>query len=428
MPDKNTLKHTSYWLETVEKSAFQSPGGLPGEVDVAIIGGGYTGLSCARTLAKSGMRVAVLECATIGWGASSRNAGITGCGLKASMRTIIQRYGSTYGQIFWQKSLDALDLVRELVEVEGIDCDLNSQGDLCVAFKPSHYTGFESRAEWHAAHLGHNLRLIPPAELRSEIGSDAFYGGILDEHGAGVNPARLVYGLAEVAQKYGAQLFELTGVNRVEEKSSGYLLQTQRGSLKADQILVATNGYTDQLVPGLSSKIFPGGSYSIVTAPLGAELQAEISPKGRVFWDSKWFLNYFRLTPDGCLLWGGRNNLSTDLDLEKSASQLRKGMLRAFPQLDQVQITHAWTGQLGLTFDLMPHIGRNRGIYYAFGYGGHGLHAALLLGREVAHIMSGATDSSPFMDIPHKTYFFYRRKPWFLPLVARYYQFTDWIS
>lgn len=428
MPDKNTLKHTSYWLETVEKSAFQSPGELPGEVDVAIIGGGYTGLSCARTLAKSGMRVAVLERETIGWGASSRNAGITGCGLKASMRTIIQRYGTAYGKIFWQKSLEALDIIRELVEVEGVDCNWTSPGDLCVAYKPSHYDGFKSRAEWHAAHLGHQLRLIPPAELRSEIGSDAFFGGILDEHGAGLNPARLVFGLAMVAQKYGAQLFESAGVNLVEEKSAGYVLHTRLGSVKADQILVATNGYTDQLVPGLASKIFPGGSYSIVTAPLGADLQAEISPNGRVFWDSKWFLNYFRLTPDGRLLWGGRNNLSTGLDLEKSASLLRKGMLRAFPQLEKVQITHAWTGQLGLTFDLMPHIGRRGDIYYAFGYGGHGLHTAILLGKEVAQLMSGAIVESPFMEIPHKTYFFYRGKPWFLPLVARYYQFKDWIS
>lgn len=428
MPEKSALKHSSYWLEYLEKPGFQSPGALPGEVDVAIIGGGYTGLSCARTLAKSGMRVAVFERETIGWGASSRNAGITGCGLKAGMHSIIQRYGNTYGQIFWQKSLEALDLIRELVEIEGIDCDWTSQGDLCVAYKPSHYAGFQSRAEWHAVHLGHRLRLIPPAELRSEIGSEAFYGGILDEHGAGLNPARLVFGLARVAQKYGAQLFEATGVSRIEEQSPGFLLQTQRGSVRADQILVATNGYTDQLVPGLGSKIFAGGSYSIVTEPLSPELQAEISPNGRVFWDSKWFLNYFRLTPDGRLLWGGRNNLSTSLDLDDSARQLSEGILRAFPQLKDVRITHSWTGQLGLTFDLMPHIGRVGGIYYAFGYGGHGLHTALLLGKEVAQILTGELKTSPFMEIRHKTYFFYRGKTWFLPLAARYYQFKDWIS
>lgn len=147
-----------------------------------------------------------------------------------------------------------------------------------------------------------------------------------------------------------------------------------------------------------------------------------------MFWDSKWFLNYFRITPGGRLLWGGRNNLSTTLDLDESARILQSEMMRAFPQLENVPVTNTWTGQLGITFDLMPHIGRVRDVHYAFGFGGHGLHTALYLGRELAQLLTGEKTSSPFADIPHQTYFFYRNEPWFMPLAVQYYRLRDWIT
>jgi glycine/D-amino acid oxidase-like deaminating enzyme len=360
--------------------------------------------------------------------------------LKAGAPKIFKAYGEDYGRKFWQASLEAIDLIKELVQEEGIDCDFQQNGDLCVAFKPSHYENFKAKSEWHRKNLGHALRLVPPAELRAEIGSDAYFGGIVDEHGAGLHPAKLVFGLAQVAAKYGAQLIEECGVFKIEKLPAGYRLHTMKGEITAQNVLVATNGYTDKLLPGLKPRIFAGGSYSIVTAPLSADLQAEISPKSRMFWDSKWFLNYFRLTPGGRLLWGGRNNLSTQLDLNESARMLRAGMLRAFPQLADIPIEYTWTGQLGLTFDLMPHIGRigdriggcigDRidGIFYALGYGGHGLHSALFLGREVAQILLGEKASSPFIEIPHQTYFFYRSEPWFLPLAALNFRIRDWLS
>jgi len=170
------------------------------------------------------------------------------------------------------------------------------------------------------------------------------------------------------------------------------------------------------------------GSYSIVTEPLSTGAQGEISPRQRMFWDSKWFLNYFRLTPDGRLLWGGRNNLSTTLDVRESARILRGEMVRTFPQLKEVPVTHTWTGQLGLTFDLMPHIGRVKGVHYVFGFGGHGLHAALYLGREIGQMLSGEKGSSPFAEIKHQRVFFYRNKPWFLPLAVQYFRFRDRLS
>jgi len=402
---------------------------LPESADIAIIGSGYTGLSAARTLAKSGASVVVLERETIGWGASSRNGGITGCGLKAGAQTIFKRYGEKYGHLFWQASLDAVDLVKELVEVDGIDCDFQQDGELCVAYKPSHFEGFAAEIEWNKRVLDHELHLIPPSELKHAIGSPAFYGGLLDDHGACLHPAKLVFGLAELVASQGVTLCERAGVTRIEKTSAGYQLHTQRGMLRTKEVILATNGYTDDLSPGLNRKTFPVGSYCIVTEPLSEEIQREISPKGHVFWDSKWFLNYFRLTPDGRMLWGGRNDLSTTLDVTRSAQILQKQMVRAFPQLAEVGITHTWTGQLGLTFDLMPNIGRlDDGIHYAVGYCGHGLHTALYLGREIAQVLSGKKTSSPFMEIPHQTYFFYRDNAWFLPFAAYFYRLKDWLS
>ena len=170
------------------------------------------------------------------------------------------------------------------------------------------------------------------------------------------------------------------------------------------------------------------GSYVVVTEPLPIEVKKEISPKGHMFWDSKWFLNYFRITPDGRLLWGGRNNLSTNLDLHESARILTVQMRRAFPQLRDVPVTHSWTGQLGLTFDLMPHVGRVRGVHYVFGYGGHGLSLATYLGAEMGKLLTGEISASPFAEVPHQTMFFYRNDPWFLPFAAWYYRFLDWRS
>jgi glycine/D-amino acid oxidase-like deaminating enzyme len=181
-------------------------------------------------------------------------------------------------------------------------------------------------------------------------------------------------------------------------------------------------------LPQLKPKIFPVGSYIIVTEPLAPALQQKLSPKGRMIYDTKWFLNYFRLTPDGRMLWGGRNNLSPNLDLQDSAERLREQMVKVFPDLADEPITHSWTGQLGLTFDLMPHIGRVEGIHYAFGYGGHGLSIATYLGTEVGMLLAGQKTSSPFAEIPHQTMFFYRNKPWFLPFAAQYYRFLDRVS
>lgn len=423
------MKTTTFWTDQYPRPAdIPTATAVPTEVDVAIVGSGYTGLNAARILAKAGAAVAVLERHTIGWGASSRNGGMATPGIKQSLKTIWKQYGRDYAHKFWQASLEAIDLIDAIVQEEQITCDWQRNGHIALASKASHFEYYRTLQTWLKEEFGHDTTLVSKAEIHSEIGSDLYFGGLADEYSGGIQPAKYVFGLARAVANLGVHLCENSDVQRIEKLPTCFLVHTSSGSIKANEVLIATNGYTDKLVPQLKPKIFPVGSYIIVTEPLPTALQQELSPKGRMFYTSKNFLHYFRLTPDGRMLWGGRNNLSTNLDLQESAQRLKTTMHLAFPQLKEVPVSHTWTGKLGLTFDLMPHIGRVNGIHYAFGYGGHGLSIATYVGTEVGKLLAGQINSSPFMEIPEDTRFFYRNKPWFLPFAAQYYRLKDKIS
>ena len=399
------------------------------DTDIAIIGSGYTGLCAARILRKNGASVTVFERNIIGWGASSRNGGMATPGLKQGIQKIYKMYGSKLAHEFWKASVDAIDLIEEIVDEHSIDCDWQRNGHASLATKPSHAPRLKQYGSWLEKKFGHVQNYIPKNQIRDEIGSDAYHGALTDEISGGLHASKYVYGLATTVSNLGVQLCEHTDVLDIEKNDSNYFrLITSAGDVRAKKVIVATNGYTDRLVPGLKPLIFPVGSYIVVTEPLSEDLQKIISPKKRMYYDSKWFLNYFRLTPDGRMLWGGRNDLSTDLDLDDSAKRLTRELYSILPDLRDIPITHTWTGKLGITFDLMPHIGEKNGIYYAFGYGGHGLSIATYLGTEIGLLLSGKKDRSPFMEIPHQTMFFYRNRPWFIPFAARYFRFLDWVS
>ena len=401
---------------------------LPDKVDFVIIGSGYTGLTAARVLAKADRSVAVFDEKKIGWGASSRNGGMATPGLKQDIFKIYKKYGIEYAREFWKASVDAIDLLENIIQEEKINCDWSRNGHIALACKQSHYDNLPEYANWIQKELGHKKTLVPKEEIHSEIGTNYYYGGLSDEVSGGLQPAKYVDGLARACNDYGVQLFENNRVHSIKKLGEVYEVVTDKGALKAKKVIVATNGYTDMLVPELKPKVFPVGSYIIVSDVLSEKLQKKLSPKGRMFYDSKWFINYFRLTPDGRMLWGGRNDLSTDLDLVESASILSRQVRTVFPDLENTTFTHTWTGKLGITFDLMPHIGEVNGIHYTFGYGGHGLSIATYLGTEIGLLLSGQKKRSPFEEISHRTMFFYRKNPWFLPFAAKYYQFLDWIS
>ena len=400
---------------------------LPGDVDVAIVGSGYTGLCAARVLRKSGASVAIFDRNTVGWGASSRNGGMATPGLKQDITEIYKKYGREKGQECWKASIAAIDLIENIVTEENIDCDWSRVGHVALANKQSHYDGLVDYANLIYKEFGHKKKIITREELYTEIGTDIYFGGLADETSGGIHPAKYVYGLARAVGNQGTSILENTSVNKIEKNEKNFLVITSAGDLTAKQVIIATNGYTGKLVPQLKRRVIPVGSYIIATEPLAKELQDKLSPKKRMFYDLKWFINYYRLTPDGRMLWGGRNDLSIDLDLEESARLLSNQLTEVFPELQNVPITHTWSGRLGVTFDLMPHIGEIDGIYYANGYSGHGLSIATYLGTELGLLLTGKKKSSPFAEIVHQTMFFYRDKSWFLPIVSRYYRFLDWL-
>jgi glycine/D-amino acid oxidase-like deaminating enzyme len=427
-----SLKETPVWREGVTFPATDPDQALPAHADVAIVGGGYTGLAAARELARRGAAVALLEAHTLGWGASSRNGGMVLTGLKLEAEQLVATYGPEMARRLFASSLQALDCVERIVAEERIECNFARTGHLLLACKPAHYQALVREAELLARDFGHPTQVLPAAELRGEIGSGAYHGGLVDLASAGVNPARYVAGLARAAQRAGAQLYERAPVERIERGPAGWRLSTPRGQLQADAVLLASGGYTGPATPALRRRIVPLGSYIIATEPLPEPLARELSPHDRMIFDSKRFLYYFRLTPDRRMLFGGRAGFfpETPATVRQSAEILRRGMLQVYPQLRDARIEHAWGGTLDVTFDMMPHAGQLGGLHYAIGYAGHGVAMATYLGSLLGACLAGEQVDNPFAELPFPgaPFGLYNGRPWFLPIVGAWYKFLDWIS
>jgi glycine/D-amino acid oxidase-like deaminating enzyme len=404
---------------------------LPERADVAIIGGGITGLAAARELARRGRQVALLEARTLGWGASSRNGGMVLTGLKLDAAKLIARYGREAAGRMLQASLAAIALVEQLVAEEGISCAFARCGHLVVASKPSHYRALSEEAELLEREFGHCTHPVPPERLSEEIGSRIYHGGLVDPLSAGVDPARYVAGLAVAARRAGASLLDRTPVESVEHQAGDLLVRTTRGMLRASHVLVATGGYTGPATPQLRRRVIPIGSYSIATEPLRQELADELIPHGRMVYDTRNFLAYYRLTPDRRLLFGGRAGFfpETHATVRSSARILHRAMLAVFPQLRDIRVEYAWGGNVDFTFDMMPHAGAIGPLHYALGYAGHGVALATLLGTQAGAELAGDPPERLFgQALPGAPLGLYDGRPWFLPLAAAWYRLRDWVS
>jgi len=430
------IQEKNFWATTVDSPAVGASLELLDSIDVAIVGGGYCGLSAARTLAKRGVRVAVFEAEPFGWGASSRNGGMVLTGMKLPVPTLIKRYGKETVRKMYAASLESIACVEQIVREENIDCSFSRCGHLEVACKGSHFDGYEESAALIKREFNHELRIIPRGELRAEIGSDIYFGGMVDETSAGLNPARFVAGLTHAALRAGACLYDHTRATSVAlEKNSGarrFSVQTSKGVITAREVILASGAYTTEATPALQKKIIPIGSYIIATEILPADLAHELSPHNRMIYDSKHFLYYYRLTPDNRMLFGGRAAFfpETENTVRRSAEMLRRGMIGVYPQLRGVTVEFVWGGTLDFTLDVMPHAGKIDDMYFAAGFAGHGVAAATWFGAKLAGLICGDPNDIPFDSIKFPTAPPGLRSgnTWALPLAGAWYKILDFFT
>ena len=397
---------------------------IPDSVDVVVVGGGYTGVSAARTFARAGAKVALIEAGRLGQGASTRNGGIVHPGYHWGPAELEHKYGQELGRELFRETLDGYTYLRDLIAEEKIDAELVERGHLELAWAPRHLDDLRAAQRGLEA-AGVDCSIVERDALAAEIGSTSHFGALAVEGSGGIHPGRYFAGLVEAAAKAGADLHEGVRARGVREQADGRIVvETDRGAIIARDVVVGTNGYTDGFVPGLRRRIIPIGSYIIATEPLPEELAAELSPKGRVFFDTKNFLYYWRLTKDRRMVFGGRASfIPTSVD--RTARILHRGLAEVHPQLATTPIEYAWGGNVGFTFDRMPHVGGLGGVTYAMGYCGTGVVMATYLGARVADWIGGAPAPAlsrlgfPLVPAP------YEGRPWFLPFAGEWFRLQD---
>ena len=419
------FKEIPFWMDPPPLAKAYSHKALPAETEVLVIGSGYTGTTAAIRLRQSGARVTLIDSLQLGTAASARNGGMVLTGLSEGLASAEKRLGKDTVRKLFSESVASVDTVEKLVAEGGIDCDFNRCGRLETAFKPSHFESLKREQAHLQKEFNYQTRIIPAEELKSEIGSGLYHGALLDPLGAGLHPARYIAGLITLADKLGVDLHAEVTAATIAPRGSGFAVGTNRGALAADAVILATNGYSGPIVPWLQRRLVPTESLMIATEKLPVDLAQSLIPRGRMIYDTKIFLFYFRLSPDGRrLLFGGRPK-SPRKTLRENAAYMYRDMLRVYPQLKSVRIEFAWSGKLGFTLDRSPHIGRHNGLYYAAGYCGHGIALATYLGEKLAAMVQGKNPQTAFGDLSFKAIPFFGGKPWFQPLVYFYFGLLD---
>lgn len=387
----------SLWTATANAAVECSPLQGEGQTDVAIIGGGYTGLSAALHLAEAGVRATLLEAETPGWGASGRNGGQLNPGLKDTPDAIEARLGAEVGARLVRLSGGAADFVLDLIRRHEIACDAVQTGWIQPGHSAAALAAAQQRvAQW--TRRGAPLRMLSRDELAALLGTDAYIGGSIDARGGNLHPLNYALGLARAAQRAGAVLHSRSRATRLDRDGDGHLIQTATGRLRARKVILCTNGYTDGLAPPLARTVVPVRSIQVATAPLGEEMRRRILPGGQAASDSRKLLLYYRMSPDGRFIMGGRGAFGAAGTL-RLLDRLRRVSGQLYPQLGAVEWPYAWGGNVAMTVDHYPHLNRlGPGVMAALGYNGRGVAMATVLGKVLADWATGTPESE--LDFP----------------------------
>jgi len=401
---------------------------LPSQARVAIVGGGYGGLSTALELAKNGIDCVVLEANAPGWGASTRSGGgVSG--------------GVNIGKSFSGKSLDptsdrargvltdgsdAFALIERLINEENIDCHWKKTGRFVGAWTPKHFAAQAAKVALLNDAAASGAYVIPRERVREEMASDYYYGGMVVERSASLHPALYYKGLLDACLRRNIPICGHAAVESIVQKDTVWQVQTARGTVRANEVVIATNGYTGTVTPQLRRRVIPLASHIIATEELPPDLAQSLIPKDRTLADTRRVLTYYRMSPDGKrVIFGGRARF-TPITPRQSAPILHRFMTDRFPQLRDVKITHAWNGNVAFTLDALPHMGQQDGMHYLLGCNGSGVAMMTYLGWQTARKIAGVANRASAFDAPEfPDHPLYNGNPWFLPAIGAWYRFRD---
>ncbi len=414
-----------WWTETPRSCADDTV--LPRRVDVLVIGSGYTGLCAALQTMRGGRSTLVIDAEDIGWGCSSRNGGQVSTGIKPDFVTLSKRYGDTKARAVLEEGARALRWIGQFVREEHLNCEFVQCGRFHGAHSTRQFDQISRRLNRQPADVRPEAYLVSRAEQSSEINTDYYHGGIVFERHGSLDPGAYHQGLLERVKASGAQVIGSCAALSIEKQrgSSRSIVLTARGAIEADDVIIATGGYTSALTPWQQRRVIPIGSYIIATEDLGA-CARELIPKSRVVTDTRRVVVYYRLSPDGRrLLFGGRVSL-TEQNPRCCAPRLYRQMLTIFPQLRSVKVSHAWMGFVGWTFEQLPHLGRHEGLWYSLGYCGSGVATASYFGTRLGQQVLGLDEGRTALDdLPFNTRPFYYGAPWFLSASVWWYRQLD---
>jgi len=387
---ENTEHTASYYAATANQSQHYPK--LEGDkiTDVIVVGGGFSGVNTALELVEKGYGVILLEARRIAWGATGRNGGqiIGGVGGK-DPESFEKEIGRKAVTTVYEMGFEAGEIIRERVAKYNIDCDIK-WGYCDVALKPSHMEMFEQwQAHAESVSNPHPLRLLDATEIKQFVGSDKYCGGLLNATGNGhIHPLNLCTGEARAASDLGVQIFEQSEVTEIQQGDMVKII-TKDGSVTAKHLVLCGNAYLGNLVPKLAKKVLPSNSSVIATAPLSSELAKDVMPADIAVCDPRTALDYFRLSADNRLLFGGLSNY-TGLEPSNLKGTMREKMLKVFPQLETISIDYGWSGQMGIGINRMPQLGRlSDNIFYVQAYSGHGVAPTHIMGRIIAEMIDG---------------------------------------
>jgi glycine/D-amino acid oxidase-like deaminating enzyme len=422
------FRTTPYWWDHVPRpSLLDTP--LPQKVDVAIIGSGYTGLSAALQTARGGRGTLVLDAEEAGFGCSTRNGGQISTSIKPGFDALARRHGSERAFAILKEGHNSLAWVADFVATERIDCDFRVCGRFHAAHNPAQYEALARHVQAQPKGPEVEAHVVPRAEQRSELGTDAYFGGVVYAQHASIDAGLFHQGMLNRAREAGATVIPHCPAIDIRREGAAFLIETPKGTVAAANVVIATNGYTGRMTPWLQRRVIPIGSYIIATEPLPRDVMARLMPKNRIVSDTRKVVYYYRASPDGRrILFGGRVS-ANETDPRKSGPLLHAELVRLFPELVGTRISHSWCGFIAYTFDELAHVGQHDGLFYAMGYCGSGVGMAGYLGMRISQQVLGRKEGATAFDgLTFPTRPLYRGNPWFLAPAIRYYRWRDAIS